>query len=238
MLPLLALWAACGLWDRSEPTTATEPEPELLTFEQRKPEGMTLLDRPGDAGALLARWPALAALDEGPRQQVIGTLNVVPAPCTPCDGQSLGGCAIAPPPGCEIVEGLVARVARLATEGAPPEVLRAAVSYADHWVPQAPRQPMWAVGPKPVTLEVWTHPGSPFRDLVKETLAQLATTPEHAQVQVVHRDLKAEPEVAARRGLRSAPTYFVNGHRLRGAQSAPTIMRLIRMELADQEGTL
>ena len=96
--------------------------------------------------------------------------------------------------------------------------------------------PMWA-GAKPVIMEVWTRADSPFLDVTEATLDQLATSTEYPQVELVRRDLDGDAVVADQRGARSVPTYFVNGHRLRGAQSASAILRLVRMELADLEVT-
>ena len=232
MLPLLALWAACGSWGESPAVLAPE-EPESLTFVQRKPVGTTMLDAPGDAGELIARWPALAGLAEADQQAGVGTLNVVPAPCEPCAGKSFGLCAVSPPTGCEILAPLVDRALRLQVGGAPLEVLRAAVSYADHWVPHTPASPMWTGADVPAMLEIWVDPKSPLMDVVEVTLAQVAASPEYAQLKVVRQDLSTQATLAASRGVRSVPTYFVNGHRLRGAQSSGAILRLVRMEIAD-----
>lgn len=251
-------------------------------------------------------------------QEVVTTLlNTIEAPCEPCDGRTLASCIIDMPDGCENIPELLDRTVRMFNHSAPPEAVRSALTYTDHWVPLTPDvRPV--EGPKDgVPLDVWVDPAGPSVRAVIQTLDALKLAgvairyhiaPLDNPTSDVHRafaggaiaaeaqgllepfirrtlawrdeqreaDATAVPKLtlddlpiivldvkgldtkafdstrtsrttvaridgdltlATQVGVRVAPSWFVDGYRLRGAQSATAIQQVINRELADRIDT-
>ncbi|MFT5682088.1 MAG: hypothetical protein ACI8RZ_003006 [Myxococcota bacterium] len=280
MSALLVILSACTNTPSPPQSTPAVPDgPVHVQLGQGSP-----VENPISSEQLVAVYPDLALLEELPRLAVVGVMNLVPALCEPCE-DSLAVCAMAPPTGCENVPVLVARAVRVAAEGGDPNVIRAAVSYADVWVADATRAESGAVD-----VEVWIDASSPS---TSETLARLAAVSEavgdvpiqwHLRVfwddeveeelpgalallaaeeqsaglaflkaggeapgvipdaAIFHarqgeaaltERLKAEQAVARSKGVRSTPTWFVEGYRLRGLQGEQTITNTIQQSWKD-----
>lgn len=164
---LALLGAGCGpsapnRRTRSEPAGPSSTEPVVVGGQARP------VANPVSAAELSAVFPALDGLSELPRQVAAGALNLQPAPCVPCqdDGSSLARCALALPPGCENVPGLVNRAIRLAAAGASPTAVGAVLNYNDPWVPApALDSTAWPDAAAPVWVELWVDPAfGPWRE--------------------------------------------------------------------------
>ena len=260
--------------------------------------------------ALAERYPEIAALSQDQRRLVAVALARADAPCAPCAGknpQPISVCAMAQTAGCENLDPLVRRAARLAASGADGDALLSAVLYGDVWVPAAARHTVADQSTIPVELwldlssplladtlstagalhgaeiqaQLWVRPAldpdaralGPLEQaaLGAESLGKLleladcwvrAPKPASDAARAGEQELFAAiasvcpeaptekwwalgaslvsagaTEVVVKDGvehdLRSAPTWFVNGYRMRGLQSAGAIQRLIDRELAD-----
>ncbi len=179
------------------------------------------------ARELSAIVPEFSALSDESGRAAALALADVSAPCAPCERPltMLSDCALKAPAGCENLPRLLRRVARAAQTETNPERLRALVAYGDVWVSgAAPPEPKGRI-----PLELWLDPQSPLAPRVREQLAQLT---EGQPVDVTVRDPGAEPELAQERGVRSSPTWIINGYRLRGFQSNAALGMTLHRELA------
>lgn len=181
-LLVLALFA-CGDSTPESP----EPAPQATPVEVEQPtdrkglvqvpgEWETPFEDPADIDELGAAWPEIAALRPGEQSLLVRILNVVPSACVPCERKPLARCAVAPPSGCENVGPLVRRAIRMVRAAEPPEKVRAAVSYADIWVP-LPQDRVPLLDPSaPVRVELWVDPTSPFSAPTLESVGKLPTS--------------------------------------------------------------
>jgi hypothetical protein len=251
------------------------------------------------------RWPTLGLLADEPMHLAVGAMNLVPAPCAPCGGMTLAQCAQDPPAGCENVEQLVARAARMSLGGSDLDHVRDALSYQDDWIGPLDLGPPRAGAAEPLAgLVVWLDPLGSLTPPALETAralldghpgvlavawrfrvdpddpaslavaaigttagdrlpawldaaatertalrgedadarqAALARAAEAAGITLPSTEQQRRAEAEAVRqstageavGVRSAPTWFVDGYRLRGAQSLPAIDDLLDRQLDD-----
>lgn len=230
--------------------------------------------------------PALVDLEQLELYLAVGVMNLVPAPCEPCFAdRTLGVCLLDPPAGCENLPALAERAATMAKAGVDQKQLRAALSYAEPWIPDETAED----APDAVDVELWLRPGTPGADAVFQRVDavraaagpfQLHIRPigdtagdllarglvaadaqgkarEYMQLsaslsedvteaalvdEAVKAGMEREPFVAAMagatvnmdvirsKGVRSSPTWFVEGYRLRGLQSVEAIGRLVQLE--------
>lgn len=317
----LALFG-CG---EDAPETPEEP-PQATALEVEQPtdrkglvqvpgEWETPFEDPANIDELGAAWPEIAELRPSEQTLLVRILNVVPSACVPCEGKPLARCAIAPPVGCENVRPLVRRAVRLVQTHEPPEKVRAAVSYADIWVPVPADRPSLLDPTGGVRIEVWVDPTSPFSGPTLESVRKLPKSgvglvlrylPEadrasaealargaiaaghqgmglefleaaetwrsgdkdarrsrsdpfaddgldavaaslvasglnvarwHTDMQgaAVSAQLADDAQLARAIGVRSVPTWFIDGYRLRGNQSDLALGRLVGLALEDAE---
>ncbi len=324
---LLALLLACGgdpppadpeaaaapvpAGPQATPTVPTVPVPEnpevgvviMPGAELVYPDPMTVAE-------LEAGYPAALLLTPPDKKLLVAVLNSVPAPCGPCEGQSLGRCAVQPAPRCENVPGLVARAQALLQRGEAPMRVRETILYSDIWVPLPDNRKPWPTTTGPVRVEVWLDPASAFLTPAVEVLRRLPldranivtrflvdpNNPSGAEVakgaiaaeaqgmglefllqarlwregqrEVLRRGgdpfgqgataalggalvdkgldlnrwnadrasdaavqrIQQDAQLAEDAGVRAVPTWFVDGYRLRGAQSDLAVSRLIALQ--------
>ncbi|MEL6346898.1 MAG: hypothetical protein AAFV53_27545 [Myxococcota bacterium] len=130
---------------------------------------------------MLAVFPELTALPDLARSAVIGSVNLVPAPCEPCwdDETTLGACAVQQLQGCENIATLVRRAIGIGEALKDPTVeyrrIIEALSYADVWIPDDTAVHTPAV----VDVEVWIDPDDPGAAKTLDRIAELraAETP-------------------------------------------------------------
>ena len=280
MVLFLSLFAACS---NSSSTSQSTP------FQSEEPVQVQLgptnpVDSPVTPEELTAIYPRLSSLSKYPMLAAVGTMNLVPGPCGPCE-DSLARCALAPPAGCENLPVLVQRAILLAEEGKDPDQLRAALTYPDIWIDDPTSGQTEAVD-----IEVWIDPSTPtvpgtlariseLREVVgevpvrvhlrvlwndaaegelAEALALLAAEEQDAGLSLLEAGgvvpgvipdaavfearsaepalrsrLDAELAVSRTKGVRAAPTWFVEGYRLRGLQSTASISHLVSLAWED-----
>lgn len=173
-------------------------------------EWETPFEDPANIDELGQAWPDIASLRPAEQAILVRILNVVPSACVPCDRKPLARCAVAPPAGCENVKPLVRRALRMVDAQEPPEKVRAAVSYADIWVPlPADRVPL--LDPRAeVRVDVWIDSTSPFSG---PTLTSIGKIPE-AGVSLVLRYLPDEERGSADALARGAIAAGIQGKSL------------------------
>jgi hypothetical protein len=179
--------------------------------------------KPIGLAALKERFPTWKGMADGPLAAAAAGLNLVPGPCPECEGLPLAHCATQQPDVCPVVEKIAERAKRLAEQGMPSEELKVAINYPDLWFPDMGEG-------TPVKIQLYRDEDGAFavetrdaeRLLVERFGAQLVWT--------VHDADAVAPEPI---GVRSRPTWFINGHRFRGAQTPRTLGRFINFELLD-----
>jgi hypothetical protein len=132
-------------------------------------EWETPFEDPAAPEELAAALPEFAALRPVEQMTFAKVLNVVPAPCVPCDNVPLARCGIEPPAGCENIPALIARAIRMVQAHEPPEKVRAAMSYADVWLPLPER----IKDRSRLQVDVWMDPASPFAEPTLATVDKL-----------------------------------------------------------------
>ncbi|MDG1482113.1 MAG: hypothetical protein P8R54_21150 [Myxococcota bacterium] len=279
MSVLLVILSACTNTPSTSPpqsTPATQEGPIRVQMGEGGP-----VPNPIASEELLAVYPDLSLLAEMPQAAVVGVLNLVSAPCAPCD-DSLAVCALAPPEGCENVPHLVARAVEVAAQGGDPDVIRDAVTYNDDWVSDDTRARTGSVD-----VEVWIDPSSPATSETLARMSAITTALDEIPVQFHLRvlwdaeeddewpaalallaaeeqssgraflkepagaipdsvrfearkneetlgdSLRAEQAIARAKGVRSTPTWFVEGYRLRGLQGEQNISHFITLSWMD-----
>jgi len=211
--------------------SSDEPQPQSRSIQKSSQTGGGRVEMNIDAEgpkpigliALKDRFPAWQNMDVGTLTAAAAAVNLVPGPCSECDGLPLAHCATAKPTECTVIDKIAARAQRLAEQGMPSDELKVALNYPDLWFPE--------MGDGiPVNVHLYRDEEGAFsaetrdaQDILSERFgARLAWT--------VH---NADSVPLESIGVRSRPTWFINGHRFRGAQNARTLGRFINFELLD-----
>ena len=139
-----------------------------------------------------------------------------------------------PPPGCDNVPVVARRVVRLAGEGLDVDAISLQVEYADAWYDlDATDLPRTGPEGAAVELVVAFDATSQLSNEAEARWTGIAEAcPGH--VAIFRLDVREHAEVAESYGVRSTPTAFVNGYRVRGSQQAEAYLRLVRAELGDR----
>jgi len=229
-LVLTGFLFACGRDEPSGPPQSTAV-PGLEAAPPPAPLKIVVPEKPGTLedlvpmAELVARYPSVAALSEPHRQIAVGAMHLVPGPCGPCADQSqhLARCALQQAsPKCANIPGLVRRATTDAGEGKPFKAVLEAIHYPDVWTALPPG----ASGRVPIDLVIggadpWDAEAQSARSALEGRYGD--------KIQVrVH---SPESDLAKALGVRATPTWAVAGYRMRGAQSAPALGRLIDREL-------
>jgi hypothetical protein len=179
--------------------------------------------RPVGLAGILERWPAFGALDLKKQQVVAGALNLVPAPCDACEFRTIAHCATAEPAiECGVLDALFERALRMANQDASVDTVKVAVNYPDFWIA--------GIGEGlPVQIHLFDDTDGRFHAETKRVKQGLQDIFGQAIEWTVH---GTEDVSAASWGVRSYPTWFINGHRFRGVQSVNGLARFVSHEVS------
>jgi hypothetical protein len=184
-------------------------------------------DGPSPVGLapISVRWPAFIELDLEKQQVVAGALNLVPAPCDVCQFRTIAHCATAEPAiECGVLDTLFQRAVRMAKQGASVDTVKVAVNYPDFWID--------GIGDGlTVQIHLFDDANGRFHAETKRVEEGLQNIFGQAIEWTIHgtEDVSATPW-----GVRSYPTWFINGHRFRGVQSVNSLARFVSHEVADR----
>lgn len=183
------------------------------------PEGL----KPVPIQTLIGFVPRLGEKRKDVQQAAVAAMNLVPGPCASCDGTPLAHCLINPASQCTVASTLAQRAVALADKGVEGGDLKAALNYPDHWFPDLGSG-------VPVKVILWRDSAGPFGSETETIRSELADR-YGAQVNWVVND--ADTSAPEHLDVRARPTWFINGHRFRGMQSAQTLDRFIGYELSE-----
>jgi hypothetical protein len=180
--------------------------------------------KPISIDRLMEVWPPIAGLSDTQKRMVSGVVNVTPSPCGGCGDLPIAHCIDRKMfDSCPVMEKLLKRAVRMVRAGRDAGQIRAAINYPDLWVAGLGEG-------TPVQLHLYRNAEGPFQTETSATLEALSTQFGH-QLNVTIREADIVPEPSI--GVRSRPTWFINGHRFRGAQTSTTLARFIAFELLD-----
>ncbi|HJN75392.1 MAG TPA: thioredoxin family protein [Myxococcota bacterium] len=239
---LLAWMVACGTPQPAAPSPQTfqstpvgEARENLVVqpSSDRRPDGREPLTI-GEMEHLAVE--GLDALTADQRVLAMAFFNGTTGPCPTCmdEGTPLGACFEQAPPGCDNVPVVARRVVRLAGEGLDVDAISLQVEYADAWYDlDATDLPRTGPEGAAVELVVAFDATSQLSNEAEARWTGIAEAcPGH--VAIFRLDVREHAEVAESYGVRSTPTAFVNGYRVRGSQQAEAYLRLVRAELGDR----
>lgn len=175
---------------------------------------------------LVQRFARLRSESETTQRAVATALNLVAGPCEICEEKPLAHCAVDHGDACGVADRLVDRAVVLANSGMPADQLKVALNYPDNWYP--------GMGEGiPVKIQLFTDTSTPFSEEIDRIQSALNERFRNDISWTVHRtgDSRAKDL-----GVRAAPTWFINGHRFRGLQSARTLGRFVAYELTVKAG--
>ena len=186
------------------------------------PEGPRPIARP----RLVELWPSLGSLSEPQLQNFSSAVNIMPSPCGECSGLPIAHClergneASKP-----VLSKLFKRAETLAQLDRPAAQIKAAINYPDTWFDGL------GTG-TPVHVVLYRDSEGAFASSTSETLEVLQKEfGDSARWSIHDRDVVAPEHI----GVRSRPTWFINGHRFRGAQSSRILSRYIGFEILDAQ---
>ncbi len=169
-------------------------------------------------------WPALDVLDDAQQRTASTAVNITPSPCIECGSLPIAHClASGKSADCAALSKLLARTIRLTVEGRPSGQIKASINYPDLWIPGLGEG-------TPVQIHLFRDRNGPFS---KETKATLGGLNLRFGTEIAVTISEAEIVPAPGLGVRARPTWFINGHRFRGAQSENTLARFVAFELMD-----
>ncbi len=238
---MLLLWMACG---RSvEPAAPSAPPPQVDATPASTPVTIDLSKplRP-DGRELVAAsahttlpWDVFRDLDPGQQQVALSVINAAPGSCPACleQGTSLADCALQPPAGCENTAGLAQRCVRLAGQGLPASDIYDLCAFHEPWIDlDLSGLEGRGAGTLPVVIAVDDrNPASTAYDDTMQQLREAYPT----QITLYVLDVQVHVEQAQAWGVRSTPTVFVDGYRLRGSRSLDNLRFMVDAQLLDRE---
>ena len=122
-----------------------------------------------------------------------------------------------------VLSKLVRRARLLVLDGASKEEVTASINYPDQWFPGLDKF-------RGVQVHLYRETDGPFTAITDQTLQAIKRRfPTGVQFTILDQGTPA-PEAL---GVRSRPTWFINGHRFRGSQSADILGRYIQLEVQD-----
>jgi len=182
--------------------------------------------KPVPPDRIVQRFQSLRLESKETQLAVVSALNLVAGPCEICDEKPLAHCAVEHGHACIVVDRLVDRAIGLAKSGMPVDQLKVAINYPDIWFP--------GMGEGvPVHMHLFTSDDTPFVEDIVQIQTEISDRFGDEVTWTVHRN---DAQRQADLGVRAVPTWFVNGHRFRGLQSARTLGRFVAYELTVKAG--
>ena len=224
-LALLCAWlvVACGETEQPQSRPVMDGGPKRPTVTAINVDANT--PKPVGIEEIGSRLFAINGLPVEGQRAAVAALNLVPSPCVVCDGMTLAECLVeVGVANCPVLDKLTKRAVRMAKNNASTDLIKVEINYPDLWFPR--------VGSgKPVTVHLYRDADGRFAEDVNHIRSRLLDI-FGADVRVVtHEEVDEE---SRRLGVRSRPTWFVNGHRFRGVQSVDGLARFVAFELADE----
>lgn len=144
------------------PTTASPAlEEGKVRVTQDDPRAGRDLGKPATQAELEGAWLPLSELNPKDREGLVAVFNSTPAPCGPCQSESLARCLVSMPPRCENLPSLASRAIRMVQSRATLDEVAASLSYGDLWVPVPElERPSETFGTGAVPVHIWLDPGS------------------------------------------------------------------------------
>ena len=174
---------------------------------------------------LTVLWPPFSELSELQLRAISSVVNVTPSPCIGCGALPIAHCIDRKTVGlCPAMDKLLKRAIRMVKAGHDPGQIKAALNYPDSWVSGLGEG-------TPVKLHLYRDADGPFRAETAATIKAL-TAQFGVEVALTIREADVVPDPSL--GVRSRPTWFINGHRFRGAQTSGTLARYIALDLLDE----
>ncbi len=132
------------------------------------------LGAPTPQAELAGAWLPLSSLNPKDREALVAVFNRVPAPCGPCEGESMARCLVSLPPRCENLPLLAERALRMVNQRTTFPEIEKALAYGDLWVPVPTLdRPKESFGTGAVPIHVWMDPAAPSIIAVVATLDTL-----------------------------------------------------------------
>jgi hypothetical protein len=191
-LPLMGSLSVLGCGgEPAVPPPVMAAESQRVTEEGPETCGQSGSMEPVASNVLMGQIAGLEDLSLDAQEQVIGTLNLVPAPCCACwESSSIAQCLLLQPAGCENLTSLSSRAVRLASVGVSGPELRMALSYGDYWIAPEAEQPE---GSRVVAVEMWIDPAHAGFGFAWEQLQDIkASIPADANLQIQLRYISVE----------------------------------------------
>ena len=171
-------------------------------------------------------WPPLNTLSEDAVRRVAEAVNLIPSPCADCGSIPVAHCfEKGSAEACPVLNKLFERATRLANAGETQKVVKESINYPDVWF-----DGMGEGTPPKITL--YRDESGPFSVKATEAVEDIRT---HFGDKVTLEIFGADVAAPDKLEVRSRPTWFINGHRFRGAQSTTILKRFIEFELADEQ---
>ena len=230
---LLFLLSGCG---DSAPKATPQSVPVGQAAEPPAQEPLTVVV-PKDPAAVRdvvpieefgLKYPALLALQGRTRDVALGVMHLVPGPCGPCmeAEEHLARCAMRPTTAkCINIPRLVAAAVGAAAAGKSFNAVKETVDYPDIWLPLPP------VASGRVAVDLVVAPDDPWAEDVMRAKSRLEF---RFGPKIEVRVSGPDGDIYKQLVVTTTPVWAVAGYRMRGAQSAPAIARIIDRHIAVQ----
>ena len=171
-------------------------------------------------------WPPLKALSEDALRLVAEAVNLIPSPCAECGSIPVAHCLEkGTAETCPVLNKLLERATRLASAGANQRAVKESINYPDVWFDGMGEG-------TPPTITLYRDENGPLSPKTTEAVDDIR---KHFGDKVSLEILGADVAAPDHLEVRSRPTWFINGHRFRGAQSTTILKRFIEYELTDKQ---
>jgi hypothetical protein len=180
--------------------------------------------KPVSLAKLQGRWPQIQSLTVEQNRLFSATFNLLPAPCEQCDGKTLAECGTTTESlSCSGMERIARRTIEGIRAGWAGDRIRLHANYPDLWFEGLE-------GADGVDLHLYRDADGLFADETEAVRKGLVDNFGTALTWTLHEANEDAPDSL---GVRSRPTWFINGFRFRGVQSVNTLTRFIGYEIED-----
>jgi hypothetical protein len=181
--------------------------------------------QPVSIAQLQQQWPSITELPIEQQQLFSATVNLVPAPCESCIGKTIGQCGTSvSTQSCEGMSRIVRRTIAGIQEQRTPSQIRLRANYPDLWVDVDESQAGTNV-----------HLFRDLNGLFSDNTEAVRVGLEQMFAGQIRWSIHEADVDGQQFGVRSRPTWFINGFRFRGVQSIGGLSRFIEYELEDSK---